>query len=204
MNPDGFGKLHNQYCRDDWQMYRGDGPRGMGPNNDGCVCGMDPGPAPVREPMYIDEAVLQPSAQTTPFDPKLWDIEPDGVTHIAGVQMVMFGRYLRQRCDWCGVILLEYDRERVATVGLYPVDPAMWTPGALVRVDGHVSAEIDNPLRTDEGVQLPPDSCAFDPKTQVGVKTKKPKSAPVDEMPFSTWVDDAGMVQPGPKDTNES
>ena len=29
---------HNQYCRDDWAMYRGDGPRGMGPNGDGCVC----------------------------------------------------------------------------------------------------------------------------------------------------------------------
>lgn len=33
---------HNQYCRDDWAMYNGDGPRGMGPNGDGCVCDLAP------------------------------------------------------------------------------------------------------------------------------------------------------------------
>jgi len=33
---------HNEYCRDDWAMYRGDGPRGMGPKGDGCVCSLAP------------------------------------------------------------------------------------------------------------------------------------------------------------------
>jgi hypothetical protein len=33
---------HNQYCQDDWEMYLGDGPRGMGPNGDGCVCELAP------------------------------------------------------------------------------------------------------------------------------------------------------------------
>ena len=36
--PKSVDALHNQYCKDDWEMYRGDGPRAMGPNNDGCVC----------------------------------------------------------------------------------------------------------------------------------------------------------------------
>lgn len=186
---------HNQYCRDDWMLYHGDGPRGMGPNNDGCVCELAPedyripltpeqliaqsmeynaqldkgdalmGTHPSGEPMYIDEAVLQ----TRTTDPRLWDVEPNGVTHIAGGQINLFGRYLRQRCEWCGVILLEYDLERVAVPEGQEGGPTMWTPGVLVRVDGHVSAEIDNPLRTDEGVQLPPDSCAFNPLTQVGL-----------------------------------
>jgi len=34
--------IHTQYCIDDWEMYRGDGPRGMGPANDGCVCVLTP------------------------------------------------------------------------------------------------------------------------------------------------------------------
>jgi len=139
-------KSHNQYCRDDWDMYHGDGPRGMGPKGDGCVCALDP------------------------TRPRLWDSEPEGVTHIAGTQMVMFGRYLRQRCEWCGIILLEYDLERVQVpVGQDPT-PAMWTPMALVRVDGYMSAEIDNPEQVDGGIQLPPDSCAFNPLTQVGMQ----------------------------------
>lgn len=35
-------KQHNQFCRDDWAWYLGDGPRGMGPNGDGCVCDLAP------------------------------------------------------------------------------------------------------------------------------------------------------------------
>jgi hypothetical protein len=35
-------RAHNQYCRDDWNLYVGAGPRGMGPNNDGCVCELAP------------------------------------------------------------------------------------------------------------------------------------------------------------------
>jgi len=138
-------KSHNQYCRDDWDMYHGDGPRGMGPKGDGCVCALDPS------------------------RPRLWDSEPEGVTHIAGANIVLFGRYLRQRCDWCGIVLLEYDLERIAVpVGQDPM-PGHWDPGTLVRVDGNISAAIDNPQITDEGIQLPPDSCAFNPLTQVGM-----------------------------------
>jgi len=139
---------HNQFCRDDWEFYHGAGPRGMGPNNDGCVCSLDP-------------------ARDRGNMPRLWDVEPLGVVHIAGTVIVLFGRYMRQRCDWCGVILLEYDLARVAgLVGTDPT-PAHWPPGSLVRVDGNVSAAIDNPDVRDGEIQLPPDCCAFDPKTQI-------------------------------------
>lgn len=35
------------------------------------------------------------------------------VTHIAGLD-VQVGRYLRQRCAWCGAMLSDYDLARVA------------------------------------------------------------------------------------------
>jgi len=31
------------------------------------------------------------------------------VTHIAGLNITVQDRYLRQRCAWCGVVLLDYD-----------------------------------------------------------------------------------------------
>lgn len=140
---------HNQYCRDDWQMYHGAGPRGMGPNGDGCVCSLDPVPS-YRMDM-----------------PRLWPVTPIAVTHIAGACLVLFDRYMRQRCDWCGVTLLEYDLRRV----MVPVGqeglPGSWTPGTLVRVDSTVQADILEPTEMDGKIQLPPDCCAFDPKTQI-------------------------------------
>lgn len=140
-------KLHNQYCADDWKMYGGDGPRGMGPNNDGCVCSL----APSDEPPA----------------PRLWDTEPEGVVHIAGACLVIFGLFMRQRCDWCGVVLLEYVLRRLAVPEGQDPTPPNWTPGDLVRVDGYMSASIAEPRAIDGEVQLPPDCCAYDPKTQV-------------------------------------
>ena len=126
---------------------------------------------PDDSPLW-DQFLLRPPGTPPPkfpLQPRHWDTEPEGVTHIAGVQMVMFGRYLRQRCEWCGIVLLEYDLERVAVPVGQEGPPAMWTPMALVRVDGHMSAEIDNPEQVDGGIQLPPDACAFNPLTQVGM-----------------------------------
>lgn len=104
--------------------------------------------------------------------PRLWDSEPKyGVTHIAGGCIVICNRYMRQRCEWCGIVLIEYDLQNVAVHS--PDDPnpstlpAHWRVGGMVRVDGNMSAEVENPPVVDGDVQLPPDSCCFDPKTQV-------------------------------------
>lgn len=102
-----------------------------------------------------------------PFEPKLWDVTPDTITHIAGACITMFGRYMRQRCEWCGIILLEYDLTRVAVPEGQDPTPGHWTPGVLVRVDGRMSAEVEV-VEDEPGVtKLPMDSCAFDPETQV-------------------------------------
>jgi len=77
---------------------------------------------------------------------------------------------MRQRCEWCGIVLQEYDFRLTACVGDVWTPPGGFPPGQLVRVDGHVSAVIDNPALVDGDVQLPPDSCCFDPETQVGAE----------------------------------
>lgn len=190
---------HNQYCNDDWDMYAGDGPRGMGPNGDGCVCSLAPegyGESqthPVAD-QIIREITIAEARQRhyasgpgrlcvcgevhdiegsdgwvpgEPEGPRLWDTPPDTVVHVAGMTMVMFGLFMRQRCEWCGVILIEYDLRRVAVpVGQDPM-PSSWPTGQLVRVDGDISAVIEDPEVIDGDVKLPMDACAFDPKTQV-------------------------------------
>lgn len=127
-----------------------------------------------QEPTPAPEGAAegQNTAATTeePFSPRLWDVPPDSVTHIAGAQLHLFGRYLRQRCDWCGVIIIEYDLARVMVPeGQTTGTPAMWPVGGLIRVDGHMSAEVES-VEDEPGVfRLPMDSCAFNPLTQVGM-----------------------------------
>lgn len=83
------------------------------------------------------------------------------VTHIAAPHIVIEDRWMRQRCGWCGAVLLEHDLTRVAVpVGTDPM-PATWTVGAQVRVDG--------PLTTCfEDQKLAVDSCARNPLTLPG------------------------------------
>jgi hypothetical protein len=73
-------------------------------------------------------------------------------THIAGQHVTIDDRYLRQRCAWCGTILLDYDLTLVAVPVGQEGPPATWPVGALVTVDGGASWTIC-------GEQLPDDSC---------------------------------------------
>lgn len=80
------------------------------------------------------------------------------VTHIASDVVIINDRYLRQRCGWCGDVLIEYDLARTAVpVGTDPM-PATWPAGALVVVDGHASWVV-------EAERLPEDACARNPLT---------------------------------------
>lgn len=80
------------------------------------------------------------------------------VTHIAGLNVTVQDRYLRQRCAWCGVVLLDYDLAniQVAVVpGEEPTGPATWPVGELVTVNGGVSFSLE------AGSLLPDDACAL-------------------------------------------
>ena len=76
------------------------------------------------------------------------------VTHIAGMSITV-GPLMRQRCAWCGHLLIDYDLERVAVPVGQDSTPATWPPGELVRVDGNLSTLVDH----SDGDLLPVDAC---------------------------------------------
>jgi hypothetical protein len=76
------------------------------------------------------------------------------IIHFAG-PICTFGTISRQRCQWCGALIQEYDLERVAIQESSrpperqgkPVEPSelgWW--GGLVSVDGNWMAAVDEPL----------------------------------------------------------
>lgn len=82
------------------------------------------------------------------------------VIHIAGPEVTV-GDQLRQRCCWCGALLLDYHLTRIAVpVGADP-RPAVWPAGELVAVDGalqHIVEHVD-------GTDLPNGACGvLDPE----------------------------------------
>jgi len=81
------------------------------------------------------------------------------VIHFAGID-IRVNDQLRQRCGWCGAVLLDYDLTRVMVpAGGDRSAPATWPVGALVAVDGgmsHVISDADAARMTE----LPPESCA--------------------------------------------
>ena len=86
-----------------------------------------------------------------------------GVIHIAGVY-VQVGSRMRQRCGWCGALLLTYDLAALAVpVGQDPT-PATWPVGSLVRVDGGLSFQVEH----EDGQALPEGACGLlDPEVTV-------------------------------------
>lgn len=74
--------------------------------------------------------------------------------HITGT-VVDVGSRMRQCCAWCGTILLDADSAfGAAEVGHDP-RPPHFPPGALLRVDGHVSAVVEH----IDGDPLPDNAC---------------------------------------------
>jgi hypothetical protein len=62
--------------------------------------------------------------------------------HIAGADVEYDGRYLVQRCAWCGAVILAFDYTRTAVAGNEWSPPATWPVGELVRFtyDGPVAS----------------------------------------------------------------
>lgn len=78
-----------------------------------------------------------------------------GITHIAGLRIETGRGLVRQRCAWCGAVLVDEDLTRVAFEADDPDKTiATWQPGAQVHVDGDASW-----VHAEEA-QLPDDSCA--------------------------------------------
>ena len=77
------------------------------------------------------------------------------VIHIAGPP-VEIGPLLRQRCAWCGALLLDYDLERIAAPEGSDPSPPTWPSADLVLVDGALSAVVPH----EDGDVLPEAACA--------------------------------------------
>ena len=76
------------------------------------------------------------------------------VIHFAGND-VQVNHLLRQRCAWCGFVLIDFDLNRVAVpVGQDP-RPATWPVSSLVAVDGNASWVVEH----DAVNPLPENTC---------------------------------------------
>lgn len=75
--------------------------------------------------------------------------------HFAGLD-VRINQLLRQRCAWCGEILVDYDLERVAVPEGQDPTPAVWPVPSLVEVDGNASWVVEH----DAVDELPDNTCA--------------------------------------------
>lgn len=85
------------------------------------------------------------------------------MTHIVGMY-VRIGDRLRQRCAWCGAVLIDYDLAAMAVPEGQDPTPATWPVGELVRLDGPVTWKLDHV----DGDQLPADACGMlDPEVTV-------------------------------------
>ena len=78
-----------------------------------------------------------------------------GVCHLAG-PVLEVGSQLRQRCGWCGAVLIDVDLARIAVpVGQDP-RPARWEVGGLVEIDGPMSSRVEHV----DGTPVPGNCCA--------------------------------------------
>jgi hypothetical protein len=89
------------------------------------------------------------------------------VIHIAGLD-VQVGSQLRQRCGWCGALLIDYALDRVGVMvpgdGSPPSGPGTWAVGALVARDGNASWVVEH----EDGAVLPDGCCGkLDPEVTV-------------------------------------
>jgi hypothetical protein len=76
------------------------------------------------------------------------------VVHIAGLEVCLFGRYLRQRCAWCGEILSDYDLTLTASSD--GSRPKCWPVNALVAIDGPGSWTLPETDRLPDNACAPP------------------------------------------------
>lgn len=79
----------------------------------------------------------------------------EGIVHIAGPD-IQVNAQLRQRCAWCGAVLIDYALERIAVPEGQDPRPGTWPVGALIEVDGPVSSIVPHV----DGGQLPANACA--------------------------------------------
>lgn len=85
----------------------------------------------------------------------------DTIVHIAGAP-VQVGTHLRQRCSWCGGVLVDQDLAMTAVpVGQDPTYPT-WPVGELIEIDGldESTVSMTSVLEHEDGQAVPDHCCA--------------------------------------------
>jgi hypothetical protein len=77
------------------------------------------------------------------------------IVHIAGND-VQVGAQLRQRCAWCGALVVDYELDRIAVPEGQDPRPATWPVGGLVEIDGNALWFVPH----NSGDPLPANACA--------------------------------------------
>lgn len=86
------------------------------------------------------------------------------IVHIAGHPITVNGRYLRQRCAWCGAIILDYDLSTLAFTDDTPEEdrhPATWPVGDMIASDGGHTWIAATPDHTGNVETMPAQACAY-------------------------------------------
>lgn len=82
------------------------------------------------------------------------------VLHVAGVYVTINQR-VRQRCAWCGAVLIDVETADVAVPVGQDATVAVWPVGDLVGVDGSMSYAVPH----KDGDALPDGACGkLDPE----------------------------------------
>lgn len=83
-----------------------------------------------------------------------------GVVHIAGLD-VRVGSQLRQRCGWCGAVIIDVNLANIMTLEGDEMGYPTWKVGGLVAVDGNATYIVEH----TDGEQLPAECCgALEPE----------------------------------------
>lgn len=79
--------------------------------------------------------------------------------HVAGTVLVAPPGRMRQRCSWCGALMIDYhlERMRMAVPEGQDPTPGAWQVGALVEIDGGASCVV----AYEQGDPLPAGSCVL-------------------------------------------
>ena len=88
----------------------------------------------------------------------------DSIVHIAG-HAIQVGPHVRQRCSWCGAVLVDEDETRIA-VAITDEDPdpevriPTWPTGELIEITGLGGTSMTTVLEHADGDPVPDHCCA--------------------------------------------
>ncbi len=84
------------------------------------------------------------------------------VTHLTGPAITVEGRYMRQRCSWCGTAIIEEDLSLIAVPSEHPGPIPSWPAGSWVEVDEEEGGPTIYRLTDAEDGRIPVGACTRD------------------------------------------